>query len=123
MMWIFHKRPRHNGDDSAYWMEQAIRYTKPLEPRKHDREVHDLGFLFMSTYYRWYQVARDAALRAVIVEAGKTQAMRFQENGQYLRSFIGENSIFIDIMMNVSIIFFPPPPTRHPPPPSLPLPP
>ena len=27
-----------------YWLEQAIRYTKPLEPRKHDREVHDLGF-------------------------------------------------------------------------------
>src|SRR5260370_37595252 len=106
MMWSFHKRPRPNGADSAYWMEQAIRYTKPLEPRKHDREVHDLGFLFMSTYYRWYQVARDAALRAVIVEAGKTQAMRFQENGQYLRSFIGENSIFIDIMMNVGIIFF-----------------
>ena len=27
---------------------------KALEARKHDREVHDLGFLFFSTYYRWY---------------------------------------------------------------------
>ena len=37
-------------------MEQAIRYTKPLEPRKQDRDVHDLGFIFMSTYYRWYRL-------------------------------------------------------------------
>ena len=65
MMWIFHKRgggPSVNGGRAEYWMEQAIRYTKPLEPRKHDREVHDLGFLFMSTFYRWYQITHDPAL-------------------------------------------------------------
>ena len=105
MMWLFNKRPGLNGDDSRYWMEQAIRYTTPLEPRKHDREVHDLGFLFMPTYYRWYQVTHDPKLRDTLIEAGKTQAMRFQENGQYLKSFVGENSIFIDIMMNVGVIF------------------
>ncbi|HLK18792.1 MAG TPA: hypothetical protein VKT81_07540, partial [Bryobacteraceae bacterium] len=108
MMWIFHKRagvPNANGH-AEYWAEQAIRYTKPLEPRKLDREVHDLGFLFMTTFYRWYQISRDPKLKEVIIEAGKTQAMRFQENGQYLRSFVGENSIFIDIMMNVGIIFY-----------------
>ena len=33
-------------------------------------------------------------------------ALRFQEKGQYLRSFVGENSLFIDIMMNVGIIFY-----------------
>jgi unsaturated chondroitin disaccharide hydrolase len=114
MMWIFQKRnggPGANTGNSGnshaeYWTEQATRYSKPLEPRKHDREVHDLGFLFMPTFYRWYQIARDPKLKDVIIEAGKTQAMRFQENGQYLRSFVGENSIFIDIMMNVGIIFY-----------------
>jgi unsaturated chondroitin disaccharide hydrolase len=106
MMWIFHKR---NGGASAtdkYWLEQAIRYTTPLEPRKHDRDVHDLGFLFMSTYYRWYQLSHDQKLRDTIIEAGKTLSLRFKENGQYLRSFVGEDSIFIDIMMNVGIIFY-----------------
>src|ERR1039457_1618670 len=111
MMWIFHKRsgvPGGNGGgaQAQYWMDQAIRYTKPLEPRKLDREVHDLGFLFMPTFYRWYQITHDPKLKDIIIEAGKTQAMRFQENGQYLRSFVGENSIFIDIMMNVGIIFY-----------------
>src|SRR5215831_10937409 len=86
MMWLFHKR---NGSDS-YWMDQAIRYSKPLEPRQHDREVHDLGFIFMSTYYRWYRIAHDQKLRDVLIEAGKTQSLRFRENGQYLRSFVGE---------------------------------
>jgi unsaturated chondroitin disaccharide hydrolase len=106
MMWIFHKK---NGGASAtdkYWLEQATRYTTPLEPRNHDRDVHDLGFLFMSTYYRWYQLSHDQKLRDIIIEAGKTLSLRFKENGQYLRSFIGEDSIFIDIMMNVGIIFY-----------------
>jgi unsaturated chondroitin disaccharide hydrolase len=105
MMWLFHKRFGPNGDESRYWMEQAIRYTTPIEPRKHDREVHDLGFLFIPTYYRWYQLSHEAKLKEVIVEAGRTQALRFKENGQYLRSFVGENSLFIDIMMNVNVIF------------------
>ena len=106
IMWIFHKRGDRGNSHADYWMEQAIRYTKPLEPRKHDREVHDLGFLFMPTFYRWYQMTHDPKLKDVIIEAGKTQALRFRENGQYLRSFVGENSIFIDIMMNVGIIFY-----------------
>jgi unsaturated chondroitin disaccharide hydrolase len=106
MMWIFHKRNGGSAATDKYWLEQAIRYTTPLEPRKHDRDVHDLGFLFMSTYYRWYQLSHDQKLRDTIIEAGKTLSLRFKENGQYLRSFVGEDSIFIDIMMNVGIIFY-----------------
>ena len=33
-------------------------------------------------------------------------AMRFMENGQYLRSFVEPASLFIDIMMNVGTIFY-----------------
>src|SRR6266404_4249872 len=106
MMWIFDKRSTSNGGDDGFWREQAIRYTTPLEPRKQDREVHDLGFLFLSTYYRWYQLTHDQKLKDVIVEAGRTLALRYREKGQYLRSFAGEDSLFIDIMMNVGIIFY-----------------
>jgi unsaturated chondroitin disaccharide hydrolase len=106
MMWIFDKRIAANGGDDGFWRDQAIRYTTRLEPRKHDREVHDLGFLFLSTYYRWYQITHDQKLKDVIVEAGRTLALRYREKGQYLRSFAGEDSLFIDIMMNVGIIFY-----------------
>ena len=106
MMWIFERRSDRDSANAKFWLEQAIRYTKPLEHRKHDREVHDLGFIFLSTYARWYRLTKDPALNAVLIEAGRTLALRFNEKGQYLRSFVGENSLFIDIMMNVGIIFY-----------------
>jgi unsaturated chondroitin disaccharide hydrolase len=99
MMWILYAR----GDES--WRAPAERYTRHLEPRKFDREVHDLGFLFTSTYGRWYGLVRDPALNAVLIQAGQTLALRFREKGEYLRSFLSEDSLFIDIMMNVGIIF------------------
>jgi unsaturated chondroitin disaccharide hydrolase len=105
MLWIVAAR---EPDDAAgrWWREQAIHYTQPLELRQFDREVHDLGFLFMSTYYRWRHLTGDLKLRDVLIEAGRTLAMRFREKGAYLCSFVGENSLFIDIMMNVGIIFY-----------------
>jgi unsaturated chondroitin disaccharide hydrolase len=48
----------------------------------------------------------DPSLDAVVVQAGKTMALRFKEKGQYLRSFVADESLFIDIMMNVGIIFY-----------------
>jgi unsaturated chondroitin disaccharide hydrolase len=106
MMWIFYRHLGPDKPDSRFWYEQAIRYSKPLEPRKMDSEVHDLGFIFLSTYYRWYQFTRDPAIKEVVLQAGRTLAQRFNEDGQYLRSFVAEDSLFIDIMMNVGIIFY-----------------
>ena len=106
MMWIFCRRAPLGSAEAAYWREQAIRYTRPLEPRQHDREVHDLGFIFMSTYYRWNQLEPDPAREAVLIQAGRTMALRYREKGRYLRSFVAENSLFIDIMMNVGIVFY-----------------
>jgi unsaturated chondroitin disaccharide hydrolase len=106
MLWIVYEREGQSSPDRAWWRQQAIRYSKPLEPRKHDRDVHDLGFIFMSTYYRWFRMTQDPSLKAVILEAGATLAMRFMEKGQYLRSFVAPESLFIDIMMNAGIIFY-----------------
>ena len=101
MMWQFHLR---SGD--ATWRERAEHYSRLLEHRQHDRNVHDLGFIFLSTYLPWYQLTGDPQLHEVLIQAGRTLAMRFREPGQYLCSFIGPQSLFIDIMMNVPIIFY-----------------
>jgi unsaturated chondroitin disaccharide hydrolase len=101
MMWQFHKR---TGD--VVWRERAEHYSKLLEHRQHDRNVHDLGFIFLNTYLPWYQLTGDKHLHDVLVQAGRTLAMRFMERGQYLRSFVSPESLFIDIMMNVPIIFY-----------------
>ena len=101
MMFIF---SRASGDD--WWLDKGISYATPLEERQYDRAVHDLGFLFFSTYLRWLELGGPAErIRPVLIQAGRTMAMRFMEKGQYLRSFVEPASLFIDIMMNVGTIF------------------
>ena len=100
-LWLIYAR---NRDD--WWRERAEHYSRLLEHRKTDRDVHDLGFLFMSTWKRWYDLTGDEAIQQIVVEAGQTLALRFIEKGGYLRSFVAPDSLFIDIMMNVGIIFY-----------------
>jgi unsaturated chondroitin disaccharide hydrolase len=110
MMWLFLESG--TADDRTYWRRKAEEYSRELEHRKEDRDVHDLGFIFFhGTYKRWYEATvrdekPDQKLKEVVIRAGEVLAMRFRENGQYLRSFISDESLFIDIMMNVPIIFY-----------------
>lgn len=102
MMFIFAEA---TGEDE--WLERAIVRSTPLEDRQYDRAVHDLGFIFFSTYLRWLELGGPAKrIEPVLVQAGRTMAMRFMERGQYLRSFVEPASLFIDIMMNVGTIFW-----------------
>jgi unsaturated chondroitin disaccharide hydrolase len=100
-LWLLYE---HAGD--PWWREKAEHYSRLIEHRKTDRDVHDLGFLFWSTWKRWYDLSGDPAVNDVVIEAGRTLALRFQEKGRYLRSFVAQDSLFIDIMMNVGIIFY-----------------
>jgi unsaturated chondroitin disaccharide hydrolase len=100
-LWLLYE---HTGD--GWWREKAEHYSRLIEHRKTDRNVHDLGFLFWSTWKRWYDLTGDPSIQNVVIEAGRTLALRFKEKGQYLRSFVADNSLFIDIMMNVGIIFY-----------------
>jgi len=110
MMWLFLESG--HTDDKSYWRTQAENYSRALEHRKEDRDVHDLGFIFFhGTYKPWYEATvrdgkPDPKLNDVVLRAGEVLAMRFKKKGQYLRSFISDESCFIDIMMNVPIIFY-----------------
>jgi unsaturated chondroitin disaccharide hydrolase len=101
MMWQFFKRTREPA-----WRKRAEHYSRLLEHRKSDRNVHDLGFIFLNSYLPWYEESEDPALLDVVLEAGRALAMRFVEKGQYLCSFLGPESLFIDIMMNVPLIVY-----------------
>jgi unsaturated chondroitin disaccharide hydrolase len=110
MMWLFLESG--HADDPDYWRAAAEKYSANLEHRKEDREVHDLGFIFYhGTFKRWYDATvregkPDPKLLDVVIRAGQVLAMRFQEDGKYLRSFVDSQSLFIDIMMNVPLIFY-----------------
>lgn len=96
----------YQATGESWFREQAVHYSRLLEPRKHDRSVHDLGFLFWPTWKRWYDLEGDPAANAVLIEAGRTLALRYQEKGGYLCSFQGAHSLYIDIMMNVGLVFY-----------------
>lgn len=101
IMWLCHRRIRHE-----WWRERAEHYCRLLEHRKDDRDVHDLGFIFLNSYLPWFELTGDPDKKEVVVAAGRTLAGRFREKGRYLCSFIGPQSLFIDIMMNVPIVFY-----------------
>jgi unsaturated chondroitin disaccharide hydrolase len=107
MMWLAFE---YTGESK--WREVAESYTRKLEPRKFDRDVHDLGFIFMSTANRWYNLLPDTDatkqwLKDVLITAGTIQSFRWKETGEdhYVYSFNGPQSLFIDIMMNIRILF------------------
>jgi unsaturated chondroitin disaccharide hydrolase len=100
-LWLLYQ---HTGE--TWWRDQAVAYSQLIELRKEDYSVHDLGFLFLPTWKKWFDLEGNPQVDEVVITAGKTLAKRFNEKGKYLRSFISENSLFIDIMMNVGIIFY-----------------
>jgi len=100
-LWLLY---RHTGDEN--WREQAEHYARLIEPRQNDRSIHDLGFLFWPSWKRWYDLTGDAGINQVVIQAGRTLALRFMQKGEYLCSFVAPESLFIDIMMNVGIIFY-----------------
>jgi unsaturated chondroitin disaccharide hydrolase len=100
MMWAF---ADITGDD--WWAEQAVKRCLALEPRKGDPTTHDIGFVFEPSWGRWYDRDGDAHAREVLIDAGRTMAARLQQPGGYLCTWVDPGSTFIDIMMNVGVVF------------------
>jgi unsaturated chondroitin disaccharide hydrolase len=98
-MWLFYELGL--GED---WKARAEHYSKLVEERQYDDQVHDLGFVLCPTWKKWWELTGDDVRRQVVVQGGKTMATRFNTKGKYLRSFLAPDSIFIDIMMNVGIV-------------------
>jgi unsaturated chondroitin disaccharide hydrolase len=104
-LWMLSRRA---DDDAgrARFRSDAEHYSELIEERKSDNTVHDLGFLFWSTYRRWFEATGDTTKRDVVVEAGRTTASRYREAGQYMPSFRQPDSLFIDIMMNIHMALY-----------------
>jgi unsaturated chondroitin disaccharide hydrolase len=100
LMWIFARR---TGD--PWWRERAEEYSLALEPRADDMTTHDLGFVLEPSWGRWYELEPTERAREVLIRGGRTMARRQQPNGGYLSTWVHPGSTFIDVMMNVGIIF------------------
>ncbi|GAA3933384.1 glycosyl hydrolase [Microbacterium soli] len=99
-LWIFAEL---SGEE--WWRNRAEQYSLALEPRKTDAGTHDIGFLFDPSWGRWHALDASARTTDVLVQAGRTMAGRFNPNGHYLRTWVDAGSTFIDVMMNIGVIF------------------
>jgi len=100
MLWIFAER---TGD--PWWREEAQRYCLRLEARKYDTSTHDIGFVLDPSWGRWYDLEPTDRARDVLIQGGRTMAGRLQSAGGYLSTWVDPGSTFIDVMMNVGVIF------------------
>lgn len=91
--------------DDPWWATQAEAYTRALEPRKLDEGTHDIGFLLEPSFGRWYARTGDPHARDVLITGGRTMAARLQPAGGYLSTWVDPGSTFVDVMMNVGIVF------------------
>ncbi len=108
-MWIIAKLL-----ESAAWQSRAIAYTEKLHHRCYDRDVHDLGFVFLSSYGRWRDRLSSGdpqrrLIEEIMITAATVQSFRWNgmtERQGFIYSFNGPQSLFIDIMMNVRLLFW-----------------
>ena len=99
MMWAFARR---TGE--PWWHQQAAHYSRLLESRKNDPGTHDLGFVLEPSFGRWYDLDGSAYAREVLIQGARTMAGRLQAGG-YLSTWVDPGSTFIDIMMNLGLLF------------------
>ena len=100
MMWIFFQRKQ-----DPWWREQAEKHCLLLESRKNDPQTHDIGFVLDPSWGQWYEQDPSPRIREVLAQGGRTMARRMQEAGGYLSTWVDPGSTFIDVMMNVGVIF------------------
>ena len=95
----------HHSSDPDWWQDKARRYCGALEARKNDESTHDLGFILEPSWGRWHDWDPSPRTRDVLAAGGRTMALRLQPAGGYLRSWVDPGSTFVDIMMNVGLVF------------------
>lgn len=91
--------------DDAAWKELALSCCERLAPRRRDAGTHDLGFIF--TYSWGRRLRHDPGPRTVdtLVTAARTLASSFNEQGGYIRTWVAPGSTFIDVMMNLELLY------------------
>ncbi len=102
LMWRFF---RHTGRSA--WRERAEHFSRLLEPRQHDRHVHDLGFIFLNTYRPWFELdGRPRTCATCSFKRAARSPCDFRSGGNTSARSSTPESLFIDIMMNVPLIFY-----------------
>jgi unsaturated chondroitin disaccharide hydrolase len=99
-LWILYRMTR-----DSWFRDMAERTTRALEPLKTERKAPHLGQIFLPSWKRWYDFSAEPVVNAVVIEAGRTLAKRFQPEGGYLPAASGESVLHIESLLDVPLLF------------------
>ena len=107
MMWIFQKHARSRIPEAKYWLEQAIRYTKPLDRASTTATCTISASSFCPPITAGISSRRIRRCKRRADRGGQNAgACASRRTASICARSSRENSLFIDIMMNVGIIFY-----------------
>ena len=96
------------------WKDLGVKYTETLEPVKHLKWHHDVGFMINCSFGNALRVTNNEAYKDVLIEAAKSLSTRFREGAGVIQSWDedrgwqGERGwscpVIIDNMMNLELL-------------------
>ena len=104
ILWMLYD---YSGDQAM--LEQARRWTDPLEVLRTYTGNHDLGFMVYNPFGHGYRLTGDEAYHAVILDAANALASRYNPDVGVIRSWDHGDwtyPVIIDNMMNLELLFW-----------------
>ncbi|NJM93940.1 MAG: glucuronyl hydrolase [Cytophagales bacterium] len=98
----------YTGD--SLFLAEARQRTELLEPLRHFREHHDLGFMVYCSFGNGWRITGDSAYRAVMQDAAHSLASRFMPTAGVIKSWDWTRNgswrypVIIDNMMNLELL-------------------
>ncbi|MDF7800792.1 glycoside hydrolase family 88 protein [Pontiellaceae bacterium B1224] len=103
----------YEQNQNEYWLAEAQKWTKQLEPLKTFNGHHDVGFMIYCSYGNGYRLTKDPAYKAIILEASDSLATRYRPTAQVIQSWgsMDEKNpksyrVIIDNMMNLEMLLW-----------------
>ncbi|WP_316799627.1 glycoside hydrolase family 88 protein [Pedobacter frigidisoli] len=92
------------------WLKLARKYTDDIKEEQYNRGTHDLGFMIYCPFGNGYRLTKDTAYKAVIIQAARSLATRFNKTAGVLKSWDHNGDkwkypVIIDNMMNLELLF------------------
>ncbi len=90
-------------------LEQARRWTEPLEELKTFTGHHDLGFMVYNSFGHGYRLTRDPEYKEILLQTARSLASRYNPTVGAIKSWDGGKwtyPVIIDNMMNLELLFW-----------------
>lgn len=105
LLWLAYE---HDGDKNS--LARAIHFTDRLLPRADDANNHDLGFMFVPSAIKGWQLQGNEEYRLAAMRAARALAAQYNQSAGFIPGwgfFGGEDwsgNVLIDTMMNLPLI-------------------